>query len=240
MSGRDFPAWAAALADAPAAEVIAAAVARFGPGRIALAGSFGVEDQVLTHMLRTRHPEVAIFTLDTGRLPQATYDVMEETAKKYNFSYEVLYPDTGELAVLVREYGPNAFYHSRALRARCCHARKVAPLRRKLATLDAWLCGLRREQGVTRAAVQTVEWDEANGLAKINPLAAWSSEEVWRYARANGVPVHALHAQGYPSIGCAPCTRAVQPGEDMRAGRWWWEEPEQRECGLHKRGEEKR
>lgn len=235
MSDSDFTAWAVGLADAPAEQVIDAAVARFGAARLALASSFGLEDQVLTQMLRTRHPQVGIFTIDTGRLPETTYTVMEETAAAYGFSYDVLLPDAAELTTLLREHGPNAFYRSRGLRGRCCHARKVVPLQRKLATLDAWLCGLRRGQNVTRATVQTVERDEANGLVKINPLAAWSGDNVRNYAREHNVPVHPLHAQGYPSIGCAPCTRAVRPGEDERAGRWWWEAPEHRECGLHRR-----
>lgn len=234
MSERDFADWARSLAAAPAEQIIDAAVARFGHERLALASSGGMEDQVLTHLLRARQPRVGIFTIDTGRLPEETYTLLEETAAAYGFTYDILLPDATELSALLRE-GPNAFYRSRELRQRCCHARKVAPLQRKLATLAAWFCGLRREQGVTRAAVQTVEQDAANGVVKLNPLAAWSDATLWEYARIHHVPLHPLHAQGYPSIGCAPCTRAVRPGEEARAGRWWWEAPEQKECGLHRR-----
>jgi phosphoadenosine phosphosulfate reductase len=215
--------------------VIAWGAKRFGPGRIALATSFGAEDQVLTDMVLAIDRNIRIFTLDTGRLPQETYDVMEQTRSRYGSAIEVLFPDTAAVEAMLAEYGPNQFYRSVELRKGCCHVRKVVPLRRKLATLSAWICGLRREQAVTRGQAAKIEWDEANGLFRLNPLADWTERQVWDYIKKNDLPVNRLHAQGYPSIGCAPCTRAVKPGEDVRAGRWWWENPEHKECGLHLR-----
>jgi phosphoadenosine phosphosulfate reductase len=224
--------------DAPA--LLAHVLSRFGD-RVALASSFGAEDQVLTHMLAPAPgsadtpaaPQPQVFTLDTGRLPQETYDLIDATRKRYGLTIEVLFPDREQVEVLVRQRGMNCFYQSVENRKACCQARKVIPLQRKLATLDAWITGLRREQAMTRAAVEPVAWDEGNGLIKLNPLADWTTQQVWDYIKANDVPYNALHDRGYPSIGCAPCTRAVAPGEDLRAGRWWWEKPEQKECGLH-------
>lgn len=212
--------------------LLAYAVRRFGD-RVALASSLGAEDQVLTDMLARVTPRPHIFTLDTGRLPPQTYDLIDATRKRYGIQIEVLFPDRADIEELVSEGGVNLFYESVAGRKACCHARKVLPLRRKLAELDAWITGLRREQSPTRQGVAAVEWDEGNGLIKINPLADWSAEQVWEHIRAHNVPYNALHDRGYPSIGCAPCTRAVAPGQDIRSGRWWWEEPEHRECGLH-------
>jgi phosphoadenosine phosphosulfate reductase len=201
--------------------------------RVVLASSLSIEDQVLTHMLCAVQAQPRIFTLDTGRLFPETYETMERTMQRYGFRYEVLAPDTRELEEMVRTHGPNLFYQSVELRKLCCAVRKIHPLRRVLATADAWLCGLRGEQSVTRRSVEQVEWDEAFGLCKINPLIEWTEAQVWDYIRDNDIPYNALHDQGYPSIGCAPCTRAVQPGQDIRAGRWWWENPEHKECGLH-------
>jgi phosphoadenosine phosphosulfate reductase len=215
------------------AEGLLAHVAKRFAGRIALASSFGAEDQVVTDLLLKVAPEVPIFTLDTGRLPQETYDVIEATREKYGVAIEMLCPDATALEEMVRRHGPNLVRETVELRRLCCRVRKVEPLRRRLAELDAWICGLRREQAATRTEVQRVEWDEANGLIKINPLADWSTDQVWDYIRARGVPYNRLHDAGYPSIGCAPCTRAVASGEDIRAGRWWWESPEHKECGLH-------
>ena len=231
------------LKDKSAGEILGWAKDRFGAaqagpasrGAVAFASSLGAEDQVLTHLIRTKFPDIGIFTLDTGRLPEETYDLIQKTMETYGFHYEILYPDLKELEPLVAEHGPNLFYKSVELRKACCHARKVVPLQRKLAGLKAWICGLRRAQSVTRSEIKAVEWDAANGLVKVNPLAAWSEEDVWKYIRENKVPYNALHDKGYPSIGCAPCTRAVKPGEDVRAGRWWWESPEHKECGLHGR-----
>ncbi len=208
-------------------------VAQRFPGRVALASSFGVEDQVLTDLLGRLAPPLPIFTLDTGRLPQETYDVLDATRKRYGIEIQVLFPNRTDVEELVGRSGVNSFYDSVESRKACCHARKVAPLRRKLGQLEAWITGLRREQAPTRQQVELVEWDETNGLFKINPLAGWTSEQVWEYIRLHHVPYNALHDRGYPSIGCAPCTRAVEPGQDIRAGRWWWETPEHKECGLH-------
>ena len=220
--------------DGKDAETTVREVLRILPaGRVVLASSLSVEDQVLTHLLCAVHARPRIFTLDTGRLFPETYETMERTMQRYGFRYEVLAPDTRELEEMVRMHGPNLFYQSVESRKLCCSVRKINPLRRVLSTADAWICGLRREQSVTRRSVDKIEWDEAFGLCKINPLIDWTQQQVWDYIRKNDVPYNALHDQGYPSIGCLPCTRGIEPGEDVRAGRWWWENPEHKECGLH-------
>jgi len=201
--------------------------------RLVLASSQSIEDQVLTHMACAVTAKPRIFTLDTGRLFPETYETMERTMQRYGFRYEILAPDTRELEEMVRMHGPNLFYQSVELRKLCCAVRKAHPLRRVLSTADAWMCGLRREQSVTRQSIRKVEWDRAFGLCKINPLIDWTEQQVWEFIRANEIPYNTLHDQGYPSIGCSPCTRAVKPGDSLRAGRWWWEQPEHKECGLH-------
>lgn len=216
----------------PAERLLDVVLQRYGQ-RVALASSLGAEDQVITDMLARISPAARTFSLDTGRLPQETYDVIDATNKRYGIRIKLLFPDALDVQAMVAEHGPNLFYASPELRKRCCEVRKVRPLRRELATLDAWITGLRREQSPTRHEVRHVEWDAGNGLIKVNPLADWSTEQVWDYIRTHQVPYSALHDRGYPSIGCAPCTRAVEPGEDIRAGRWWWEQPQQKECGLH-------
>lgn len=203
--------------------------------RIALASSLGAEDQVLTDLVLKLKPTARIFILDTGRLPQETYLTMEATMEKYQFKYEVYCPNNSQLEQLQREYGPNLFYKSIEHRKLCCQVRKIEPLQRVLKTVDVWITGLRREQAVTRTDIEIIEWDETNQLLKLNPLADWTTEQVWQYIKANQVPYNKLHDLNYPSIGCAPCTRAVQSGEHERAGRWWWEAPEHKECGLHRR-----
>lgn len=203
--------------------------------RIALASSLGAEDQVLTHMVLHINPQARIFILDTGRLPQETYDVITETMKKYQMRYEVYFPEASDVEKMVSEFGPNLFYESIENRKKCCEVRKIKPLQRVLQTLDVWITGMRREQAITRSGINKIEWDEANQLIKLNPLADWTTEQVWDFIKTNEIPYNKLHDQNYPSIGCTPCTRAVQPGEDIRAGRWWWEEPEHKECGLHYR-----
>lgn len=215
-------------------EVLAWALQRFAP-RIALASSFGAEDVVLIDMLWRLDPQSRVFTLDTLRLPTETYALMDELRDRYGIEVETFYPDLGTVGEMVRERGFNLFYRSVANRQLCCQVRKVEPLGRALASLDAWITGLRQDQAPTRSAVQKLELDRLHGgPIKINPLADWNREEVWAYIRAHGVPYNRLHDQAYPSIGCAPCTRAVEPGEDPRAGRWWWElDPEAKECGLH-------
>jgi phosphoadenosine phosphosulfate reductase len=218
---------------APAEMVMREALKIFKAGRVALASSLSAEDQVLTALAATIDPTVPVFTLDTGRLPQEIYNAMQATAERYGFRYEILFPDAGAVEAMTSRQGPNLFYGSLEGRRLCCRIRKVEPLKRRLAGLDGWICGLRREQSVTREKIRKIEWDGANGLWKINPLADWTDGRVWDFIRANNVPYPALYDRGYTSIGCAPCTRAVQPGEDIRAGRWWWEKPEHKECGLH-------
>jgi phosphoadenosine phosphosulfate reductase len=224
-----------ALSAASAEEVLAWAAGRFGD-RAAVASSFGVEDVVLVDLASRAAPRLRIFTLDTGRLPPETYETMEAVRERYGIAIETWFPDRAAVERLEREKGFFSFRRGVAERKECCAIRKVEPLARALAGRSAWVTGLRREQSVTRAAVDVVEIDAANGgILKLNPLASWTEAQVWEYAREHRVPVNALHARGYPSIGCAPCTRAVLPGEDVRAGRWWWESPEHKECGLHQR-----
>ncbi len=202
--------------------------------KIALASSFGAEDVVLVDMMVKISPHVKIFTLDTGRLPYETYDLMDKIRDKYNIKIDVYFPDKESVQKMIFENGFNLFYKSVELRKLCCKIRKVEPLKIALSELEAWICGLRREQSVTRSEVRKVEVDQThNGILKINPLADWTEKQVWDYINKNNVPYNILHDKGYPSIGCAPCTRAVKPGEDIRAGRWWWETPDKKECGLH-------
>ena len=198
-----------------------------------LATSYGAEDLVLMDLIAKFAPQIGIFTLDTGRLPKETYDLMQQAKKHYQLEVEVYYPDTLSIEQFVTHNGPNAFYDSVDLRKQCCGIRKVAPLNRALAGKKAWLTGMRRSQSVTRNELPVSEWDADHELQKFSPLTDWSNGEVWKYIRAFDVPFNELHDQGYASIGCAPCTRAITPGEDIRAGRWWWENPETKECGLH-------
>lgn len=203
--------------------------------RIALASSLGLEDQVLTDIMLKINPSSRIFTIDTGRLFPQTYSLIDKTNMKYGIKMEVYFPDSQPVENYVKQNGINAFYESIDKRKQCCHVRKIKPLLRALSTLDVWICGLRQEQSVTRTGVQMVEWDDANNLIKINPLVYWKEQDVWDYIKQNHVPYNILHDKGFPSIGCQPCTRAISHGEDIRAGRWWWENPEHKECGLHKR-----
>lgn len=226
--------WASGLRNAPPEDVLAAAAERF-EGRIAFASSFGIEDQAVTGMIAAAKLPIPVFTLDTGRLFPETYDLIAETSKRYGLPIHVLSPDAAELERMVAAHGINLFRDSVAARKRCCEIRKLHPLRRALTGLDAWICGLRQGQSANRADVEAVEWDVANGLAKVNPLAHWSAERVRAYIAENDVPYNPLHDAGFPSIGCAPCTRAVAAGEDERSGRWWWEDDGRRECGLHSR-----
>lgn len=202
--------------------------------RLALSSSLSIEDQALTDMMLKIDPHVRIFTLDTGRLFPETYQLMDKTNLHYNIKMEVFCPKTELLQCFVHEYGINPFYESIEKRHACCQVRKLEPLARAFQGLEVWVCGLRKAQSVTRADMRMVEWDERHGLLKINPLIHWTEEQVWDYIKKNHVPYNQLHDKGYPSIGCEPCTRAVKPGEDIRSGRWWWENPEHRECGLHK------
>jgi phosphoadenosine phosphosulfate reductase len=204
-------------------------------GKIALSSSLGAEDQALTSMIASIDKNTRIFTLDTGRLFPETYHLLDKTAKIYNMPIEILFPEYEKVEAMVREKGINLFYDNRENRKLCCNVRKIGPLKRAFKGLDIWVCGLRREQSVTRYNSQLLEWDENNGLLKLNPLINWNEKQLWDYIHEHQVPYNSLHDNGFPSIGCQPCTRAVAPGEDIRSGRWWWEEPESRECGLHKR-----
>ncbi|MFA6629680.1 MAG: phosphoadenylyl-sulfate reductase [Sulfuricurvum sp.] len=205
-------------------------------GRIALASSFGAEDQVLTDMVASLDPTTKIFSLDTGRLHEETYRVMDQTNRKYGISIDVYAPEREELEALYRQQGSYGFRDSIENRKACCHVRKIVPLKRALKGIDVWITGLRRSQSPTRELMRLVEWDEGNNLIKLNPLIEWDEKRVWDYIKEHKVPYNALHDEGFPSIGCEPCTRAVKEGEDLRAGRWWWENPEHKECGLHLRG----
>jgi len=199
----------------------------------ALASSLSAEDMVLTDaILRHRH-HIEIFTLDTGRLHADTLDVLEAVRRQYGYQIDVYRPDAVAVAQYVAGFGRDAFYESASLRKRCCEIRKVEPLRRALQGRKSWITGQRRAQAVTREALPIEQHDATHGLVKFNPLADWSEDEVWDYLRISGVPYNRLYDQGYRSIGCAPCTRPTVAGEDVRAGRWWWESPEARECGLH-------
>jgi len=213
-------------------QLIAYMVEHFGD-KIALASSFGAEDQVLTDMLCKETPNPRIFTLDTGRLHEETYKLADKTREKYNVRIKALYPDYKKIEKMVAEHGFNLFYDSVEKRKLCCQVRKLEPLKKELSKLDAWICGLRSSQSTTRTGLSRVGWDDAFELVKICPLADWTEKQVWKYIREHNVPYNELHVRGYPSIGCQPCTRAVSPCEDIRAGRWWWETPEQKECGLH-------
>jgi phosphoadenosine phosphosulfate reductase len=203
--------------------------------KIAFSTSLGMEDQVITHMISRIDKNANIFTLDTGRLFPETYDLIDRTARKFDITLNVFFPDAADVEKMVKDKGINLFYDSIENRKFCCEVRKLRPLARAIKNLDAWITGLRRDQAVTRKELQKVEWDENNNLLKINPLADWSLEQVESYIKKYKIPVNPLHRKGFVSIGCQPCTRAIEPGEDIRAGRWWWENPETKECGLHKK-----
>jgi adenylyl-sulfate kinase len=214
----------------PASEILSWAIDTFGDS-FAIATSFQKEGMVIVDLASRISSAVRVFTLDTGRLPDETYAIMETVRRRYGITVEVVFPDRAEVEQLVTKHGPNLFYSSVQARERCCEIRKVRPLARKLDTLKAWASGLRRDQSATRAEIAKVARED--GRVKINPLADWSAAQVEEYIRVNGVPQHPLYARGYTSIGCAPCTRAVEAGEDERAGRWWWEQDAKKECGIH-------
>ncbi|MEE8085151.1 MAG: phosphoadenylyl-sulfate reductase [Alphaproteobacteria bacterium] len=200
---------------------------------VALASAMGAEDMVLIDQVAGDGLPVEIFVLDTGRLHRETLSLITETRERYSIAIKIHHPKAEAVAAYVRDHGRDGFYDSIEARKACCGIRKVEPLGRALAGFGAWITGLRRGQSITRAGVTESEWDEANGLWKFNPLADWSSDEIWRYVKDKRVPYNPLYDQGFASIGCAPCSRAIAPGENERAGRWWWETPESRECGLH-------
>jgi len=224
--------WARQLIGLTPERVLQETVSRFGDG-VVFATSLGAEDQVITHMLATLGPGVPTFSLDTGRLFPETYDLVRRTEERYGIRIRLMFPDATEVEHMTEQHGVNLFLESVELRKQCCHVRKIAPLRRALTGRGAWICGLRREQSVTRTDLQAAEWDDANGLVKVNPLCDWTEEQVWDTIKAQNIPYNPLHDRGFASIGCACCTRAISPGEDVRAGRWWWENPEHKECGLH-------
>ena len=203
--------------------------------KVGFASSMGAEDQVITDMICKINKRATIFTLDTGRLFPETYDLIAKTSDYYGIKIKVFFPDYVKVEEMVQEKGINHFYKSIENRERCCYLRKKEPLHRAFKGLEAWICGLRRDQSITRFDNKLIEWDEQHGLFKINPLIDWNENQVWDYIKKNNVPYNELHDKGFPSIGCQPCTRAIKPGEDIRAGRWWWEQPEKRECGLHNR-----
>ncbi len=214
--------------------VLQQAARDFSP--VCFANSLGAEDMVLTDLIAKHQLDIEIFSLDTGRLPQATYDLMQEVADRYSVPLKVYFPESAAVEKYVAQNGVNGFYGSVELRKKCCFVRKVAPLRRALQGKGAWVTGLRRDQAVTRGSMEVSTFDSDFGLQKFNPLLEWSNKDVWAYIRQNDVPYNKLHDQFYPSLGCAPCTRSVTAGEDIRAGRWWWENPEDKECGLHAAG----
>jgi phosphoadenosine phosphosulfate reductase len=214
-------------------ERLAAAVGEYG--RVVYSNSLGAEAMVLTDIIWSNVPEIDIFSIDTGRLPEETYDLLEKLQRRYKRTLRVVYPDAEALEGLVAAQGVNGFYHSLEARQACCRIRKVEPFKRAIAGYGAWVTGVRHEQSATRAMAEPVEWDAENGLHKISPILDWTEEQVWQYIRTRKLPYNSLHDRQYPSIGCSPCTRAIQPGESRRAGRWWWEQPESRECGLHPR-----
>jgi phosphoadenosine phosphosulfate reductase len=212
---------------------LAAALRRFG--RLIYSNSLGAEAMVLTDVIWSHLPQIEVFSIDTGRLHEETYELLEKLQRRYQRRVRLVYPDAQALEALVAAQGVNGFYHSLQARLDCCRIRKVEPFRRAIAGFPAWVTGVRREQSAGRAHDQSADWATQHGLYKVSPLLDWSETEVWQYIRARRLPYNPLHDRQFPSIGCSPCTRAVQPGEGRRAGRWWWEQAESRECGLHPR-----
>ncbi len=220
--------------DATAEELLEGFLGQF-KGTIALSSSLSIEDQALTHIVCSIDKTTKIFTLDTGRLFPETYDLIHRTNHKFGIKMNVYFPDAAQVEEMVNTKGINLFFESIENRKFCCNLRKIKPLKRAFQGLEVWICGLRREQSITRQDMQRIEWDEANGMIKLNPLIDWTEEQVKDFIKINGIPYNPLQDKGFPSIGCQPCTRAIFPGEDIRAGRWWWESPDTKECGLHKR-----
>lgn len=215
-------------------EILTWAIGNYHP-RLVLSASFGApEGMVLLDMMHAIEPGSRVFVLDTGRLHPATYDLIDRVRERYDKTVEVIFPRAEDVEKMVGEQGMNLFYESLEQRKLCCRIRKVEPMRRYLEDFDAYVTGLRRDQNVTRQETPKVELDVANGgLVKINPIADWTHDQVMDYVGEHHVPTNRLHAEGFPSVGCAPCTRAIGPGDDPRAGRWWWENPDTKECGLH-------
>lgn len=208
-------------------------IAEFAKGNAVFSSSFGQEDQVIAHAIFTNELPIRVFTLDTGRLFQETYELMDKTRAKYKKNIDVYFPATEKTQQLIQQKGFNSFYESVENRKECCFIRKIEPLKRALQGSTIWITGLRAEQSENRSTLNSLEWDEANNVYKFNPLVNWTYEEVLAYIAENKIPDNPLHRKGFVSIGCLPCTRAIAEGEHPRAGRWWWEES-QKECGLHK------
>ena len=204
-------------------------------GRVVYSSSLGVESIVLTDLIWEHAPQVDIFTVDTGRLPEQTLELLERIERRYKRRIRVVYPEAPAVQNYVADNGINGFYHSLAQRQSCCAIRKIEPFRRAVLGYNAWVTGVRHEQSEARASTRAVEWDERYRMQKVSPLLAWTQDEIWEYVRSKKLPYNPLHDLGYPSVGCAPCTRAIEPGQDSRAGRWWWENPDTRECGLQPR-----
>jgi len=228
--------WNASLAESSAQEVLAFFHREFG-NRMCLSSSMGAEDMVLTDMVLEISGQFRIFTLDTGRVFPETYDLMQKIRDRHGITLEVFFPDFRQVEDMVNMHGINLFYQSVDFRKTCCGIRKLEPLKRALTGMEAWITGIRKDQTINRFDTRLVEWDDAHGLIKINPLYKWNEKQVWEYIHNRQVPYNALHDKGFPSIGCQPCTRAVLPGEDTRAGRWWWEDNGHKECGLHVKGD---
>jgi phosphoadenosine phosphosulfate reductase len=216
--------------------VLGKALSETTSSKLLVATSYSIEDQTLLHMLLEMNGKFRLFFLDTGRHYQETYDVVSRTNMRFGILPEFFLPDSRELETELNGKGPNAFYDNIDNRKKCCQIRKVNPLKRALSAAEGWICGLRQSQSLTRTQLEPYEWDTAFNLRKYNPLWNWSEEDVWNYINENNVPVNVLQKRGFRSIGCAPCTRAVKENEEIRAGRWWWENPEHKECGLHKKG----
>lgn len=226
--------WNETLKGRDAVEVVKFFLDHFGD-RIVLSTSLGLEDQVLTEMVISYRKDTRVFTLDTGRLFPETYELIARTNKHFGIRMHTYFPDPAKVEQMVAERGINLFYDSVENRKLCCGIRKVAQLPRAFEGKEAWFSGLRKDQSVTRFFSKLVEWDGNNGLVKINPLIEWTEKKVREYIASHDIPYNPLHDKGFPSIGCEPCTRAIEPGEDIRAGRWWWENEIHKECGLHKR-----
>jgi len=221
------------LKNQPAADVLRFFIQNYKE-KLGFSTSLGAEDQVITQIIAGIDPGVYMYTLDTGRMFPETYDLLDLTQQRYKVKIRVFFPEQKAVEQMVNTKGLNLFYESIENRKLCCQIRKIEPLKRALEGVDFWISGLRREQSVTREDLSLVEWDKLNNKIKINPLIDWNSEDLWDYIRQNNIPYNPLHDMGFPSIGCQPCTRAIEPGEDIRAGRWWWENPDVKECGLHK------
>ncbi|SEL15306.1 phosphoadenylyl-sulfate reductase [Parapedobacter koreensis] len=218
--------------DKPVVEALASLAERF-PGKAVFSTSFGIEDQVITHFIFSNNLPIRVFTLETGRLFPETYYVWNRTLEIYKGDIEAYFPDTHAVQQLISQKGPSSFYESVENRKECCRIRKIEPLQRALEGASCWITGIRSEQSDNRQGMSQVEWDTTNQLIKVHPIYNWSLDEVWKFAKEHHIPYNPLHDKGFPSIGCAPCTRSVREGEDFRAGRWWWEDKSKKECGLH-------